>query len=112
MTIQRPDRSTRFTIHGFDPMPESFSPLFREHAHALIRTWADAVYADRRTDLPLVLSYRQLVEHMPELLDELAQELGAERYEGAAGAARRLRFHAQARFQQGCLIDEVARELF
>ena len=103
----------RFTIYGFHPMPERFSPLFQKHADWLIHAWADAVYADRRTDLALILSYRELVEHLPELLDELASLLDTSaRYEEIVEATRRLRFHAQVRFQQGCLIDEVARELF
>jgi hypothetical protein len=94
-------------------MPERFLPLFREHADPLIRAWADAVYADSRTDLPVLLSYRQLVEHLPELLEELGRVLDdAAHYEEIVEATRRLRFHAQVRFQQGCLIDEVARELF
>ena len=90
-----------------------FSTLFRDQADSLILAWTDAVYADRRTDLPVILSYRELVEHVPELLEELAAVLdGASDYEEIVEATRRLRFHAQARFQQGCLIDEVARELF
>ena len=94
-------------------MPEGFAPIFRLHADRLTHAWADAVYADRRTDLPVMLSYRELVEHLPELLEELAGVLdSAARYEEIVEAARRLRFHAQVRFQQGCLIDEVARELF
>lgn len=94
-------------------MPERFSLLFREHSDALIRAWADAVYADRRTDLPVMLSYRELIEHLPELLAELARLLDDDAsYDEILDATRGLRFHSQRRFQQGCLIDEVARELF
>ena len=79
-----------------------FSTLFRDQADSLILAWTDAVYADRRTDLPVILSYRELVEHVPELLEELAAVLdGASDYEEIVEATRRLRFHAQARFQQG-----------
>ena len=92
---------------------DSFSPLFRIHADRLIHVWADSVYADSRTDLSLMLSYRELVENLPELLDELAALLDDEaHYDEIVEATRRLRLHAQVRFQQGCLIDEVARELF
>lgn len=90
-----------------------FSALFREHAEALILAWTNSVYEDARTDLPVILSYRELVEHVPEVIEELGAVLDADAgYEEVVEAARRLRFHAQARFQQGCLIDEVARELF
>ena len=74
--------------------------------------WVDEVYAERRTDLPALLSYRQLVDGVPEVLEELARLLD----ERAVGreveeSAKALRSHAQVRFQQDCLIDEVAREL-
>jgi hypothetical protein len=53
-----------------------------------------------------------MVEHLPELLDELAHVLdSAAPYNEILEAVRRLRFHAQVRFQEGVLIDEVAREL-
>ncbi len=94
-------------------MPERFAPLLREHTDALTREWVDEIYADRRTELPVLLSYRELVEHLPELFEELGATLDERAaYDEIIEATRRLRFHAQRRFQQGCLIDEVARELF
>jgi len=93
-------------------MPERFILLLRQHEDALTRAWVDEIYSDRRTELPALLSYRQLVEPLPELFDELAHVL-----DSAGGgsqiveAARRLRSHTQVRFRHGCLIDEVAREL-
>ena len=93
-------------------MPTQFAPLFRQHLDTLTRAWVDEIYADRRTELPAMLSYKALVEHLPELFDELALVLDtAAPYGEIVEAIRRLRFHAQVRFQQGCLIDEVAREL-
>jgi hypothetical protein len=72
----------------------------------------DELYRDQRTELPARLSYGQLVDHLPELLEELAHLLDA----GASDveileATRRLRTHAQVRFHQGVLMDELAREL-
>jgi len=93
-------------------MPRRFLPLLRKHLEQLTRAWVDSVYADRRTDLASILSFRELVEHVPEIIEELAALLDAD-----AGAdetqecARRCRDLARARFQQGVLIDEVAREL-
>lgn len=93
-------------------MPERFALLFRQHTDDLTRAWVDRLYADRRTHLPELLSYRQLIEHLPELFEELGLALDASAsYKEIFEAASRLRFHAQARFQFGCLIDEVAREL-
>jgi hypothetical protein len=93
-------------------MPRRFLPLLRNHLDSLTRAWVDSIYADRRTDLASILSFRELIEHVPEITEELASLLDAAA--GAAEAAegaRRCRALAHARFQQGVLIDEVAREL-
>ncbi|MDT7688394.1 MAG: hypothetical protein QOJ70_1041 [Acidobacteriota bacterium] len=93
-------------------MPRRFTSLFRQHLDPFTRAWVDEVYADRRTDLATLLTFRELVEHIPEVLDELAHLLDERAGEQEiAEAARRLRDFAQKRFQQGVLVDEVAREL-
>lgn len=93
-------------------MPRRFSSLFRQHLDPFTRAWADEIYADRRTDLATLLTFRELVEHVPEVLEELGGLLDerADPEELCEGA-RRLRGYARVRFQQGVLIDEVAREL-
>jgi hypothetical protein len=93
-------------------MPKRFAALFRQHEGALVRAWADEIYAEPRTDLASLLSYRQLIDSLPEALEELARVLddAADEHEIEV-TVRSLRVHAQVRFQQGCLIDEVAREL-
>ena len=94
------------------PMPRRFSSLFRQHLDPLTRVLVDAVYADRRTDLATLLTFRELVDHVPDLLDELAYLLDERAdEEEICDGARRLRGYPQTRFQQGVLIDEVAREL-
>jgi hypothetical protein len=93
-------------------MSRRFLPLLRKHLDQLTRAWVDAVYADRRTDLAAILSFRELVEYVPEILEELAGLLDAGADAAGVGeGARRCRRLAHARFQQGVLIDEVAREL-
>ncbi|MDT5293520.1 MAG: hypothetical protein QOJ76_400 [Acidobacteriota bacterium] len=93
-------------------MPRRFSSLFRQHLDSFTRAWVDEVYADRRTDLATLLTFRELVGHIPEVLDELAYLLDERANEDEiADAAGRLRGFAQSRFQQGVLLDEVAREL-
>lgn len=93
-------------------MPRRFSSLFRQHLDPFARAWADEIYADRRTDLATLLTFRELVEHVPDMLEELGRLLDerADAEEICEGA-RRLRGFARVRFQQGVLIDEVAREL-
>jgi hypothetical protein len=93
-------------------MPERYAALLRQHEPALVRTFVDVVYTDRRTDLPALLSYHQLIDYLPDIFDELAGVLDSAALDSEiAEAVRPLRMHSQARFQQGCLIDEVAREL-
>lgn len=93
-------------------MPRRFSSLFRQHLDPFTRAWTDEVYADRRTDLATLLTFRELVEHVPEILEELGGLLDARaEAEALCEGARRLRGFARVRFQQGVLIDEVAREL-
>ena len=93
-------------------MPRRFSSFFRQHLDTFTRAWADEVYADRRTDLATLLTFRELVEHIFDVLEELGRLLDdrADAEEICEGA-RRLRGYARVRFQQGVLIDEVAREL-
>jgi hypothetical protein len=93
-------------------MPDPFATLIREYGDVIIRAWADEIYAERRMDLPRLIPYGQLVDHLPDVLAELAQLLDdAATNEEISEAARQLRSHAHVRFRQGALIDEVAREL-
>jgi hypothetical protein len=93
-------------------MPRRFSSLFQRRLDSFTRAWVDEIYADTRTDLATLLTFRELVGHVPDVLDELGYLLDtrADEQEVCEGA-RRLRSFAQTRFQQGALIDEVAREL-
>jgi RsbT co-antagonist protein rsbRD N-terminal domain len=93
-------------------MPEYFTKLIRQYEDAIIRAWMEEMYRERREKLPDMLSYEQLVGHFPELFDELGRALDAKLSDAEIiEATRRLRSHAQVRFHQGALIDEVAREL-
>lgn len=93
-------------------MTEEFTKLIRQHRDLIIRNWVEEIYRDRRTRLAEILSYEQLVDHLPDFLDEISELLDtAADEEEIAEAAMRLRSHAQVRFRQGVLIDETAREL-
>lgn len=93
-------------------MPTRLATILQQQTDAIIGVWAERIYADPRTDLGAILTYGQLVNHLPEVLEELARLLDAPFSSAdALEAARHMRQHALARFQQGCLIDEVAREL-
>jgi len=93
-------------------MSEHYAALLRQHEPTLVRSFVDIIYTDRRTDLPALLSYHQLVDYLPDIFDQLAQVLDSAALDSEiAEAVRPVRMHSQARYQQGCLIDEVAREL-
>src|SRR3954469_972294 len=93
-------------------MLQKFTSLIRQNEDAIIRAWMDEMYAERRTELTAMLSYGQLVDHLPEALEELAIVLDRAASDvEIIEAANRLRSHPQVRFHQGALIDEVAREL-
>jgi hypothetical protein len=93
-------------------MPKQFTTLILQHEEAIIRAWVDEMYAERRTELPAMLSYGQLVDHLPDMVEELAKLLDLAATDSEIiEASRRLRAHTQVRFHQGALIDEVAREL-
>ena len=93
-------------------MPERLETLLRKNEDAISRAWADRIYSERRLGLATLLSYEQLVDHLPDMLRELARliEQGAGERE-ILETVRRMRSFAQVRFYQGALIDEVAREL-
>ncbi len=107
-----------FTCKARSQVAVSFLPamnpkfLIEQHEDLIVHRWAEEIYRDRRTGHAAALSYRQLVHHLPDLLDEFAHllETNASRYEMAETAVR-LRPFIYVRFQQGCLIDEVAHEL-
>lgn len=93
-------------------MTQKFASLIKGCTEAITKQWIDGIYAERRTQLPSLLSYGQLVNHLPDILDELGCLLGnAATGEEIAEAARGLRAFPQVRFQQKILLDEVAREL-
>ncbi len=93
-------------------MPNNFARLFNTHQDAIIRRMVDEIYCDRRTELPERLPVGQLVEHYPDILDDLGLLLDARASDTEiADSVKQLRVFAQTRFHAGILIDEVAREL-
>lgn len=93
-------------------MPDTFTVLLRQHHDTIIRHWVDELYRERRTRLPERLSFGQLVDHYPAMLDELGRLLDSRADDAQiADTARMMREHTHVRFHRGALIDEVAHEL-
>ncbi|MDT4967287.1 MAG: hypothetical protein QOJ64_2024 [Acidobacteriota bacterium] len=99
-------------LSGLSHMAQRFTQLIQLHEDSIVRTWAEAIYAEPRTRVASMLSYEQLVDHLPDLIAELSKILDqAADDREIEESAKHLRAHPQVRFQQGVLIDEVAREL-
>ena len=93
-------------------MSNHYSSFLRTHEEAIVRAWVDEIYADSRIDLTTLVPYAQLVDHLPDIFDELGHLLDKAADDAEIQeATRRLRSLAQVRFRQGAMIDEVAREL-
>jgi hypothetical protein len=90
-------------------MPEEISRLLESGQETIVRNWTEKVTADRRINSDERLSYLQLVDHIPQIVEELRLALLYEQRGGAMltqGAE-----HGRQRWKQGYELKEVVREL-
>jgi hypothetical protein len=91
-------------------MAEEISRLLQSGRDTIVRAWTEKVTSDKRVRSDERLTYLQLVDHVPQIVEELQYALAAER----ADAARTLeqgREHGRQRWRQGYELKEVVREL-
>lgn len=91
-------------------MAEEISRLLQNGRETIVRAWTEKVTTDRRVRSDERLTYLQLVDHIPQIVDELQLALATER----ADSARMLeqgREHGRQRWRQGYELKEVVREL-
>jgi hypothetical protein len=91
-------------------MAEEISRLLQSGRDTIVRAWTEKVTSDKRVRSDERLTYLQLVDHVPQIVEELQHALAAER----ADAARTLeqgREHGRQRWRQGYELKEVVREL-
>lgn len=90
-------------------MSDDIRRLIKNGQETIVRTWTEKVTADRRVSSDERLSYLQLVDHIPQIVEELHDALG----NGAAEAAvlYQGREHGRQRWRQGYELKEVVREL-
>ncbi|HEY0173993.1 MAG TPA: RsbRD N-terminal domain-containing protein [Pyrinomonadaceae bacterium] len=90
-------------------MSDDIRRLIKNGQETIVRTWTEKVTSDRRVSSDERLSYLQLVDHIPQIVEELHDALG----EAAAEQAmlRQGREHGRQRWQQGYELKEVIREL-
>ena len=90
-------------------MSEEISRLLRNGQETIVRDWTEKVTADRRVNSDARLSYLQLIDHIPQIVEELQFALVAEPREGVM--LREGKEHGRQRWRQGYELKEVVREL-
>jgi hypothetical protein len=83
--------------------------LLRNGQETIVRTWTEKVTADRRVNSDARLSYLQLVDHIPQIVEELQDAFAEARTEPLMLSEGRQ--HGRQRWQQGYELKEVVREL-
>jgi hypothetical protein len=90
-------------------MTDEIRRLLKNGQETIVRTWTEKVTADRRVQSDEHLSYLQLVDHIPQIVQELHDALGDAN--GHAPALTQGREHGRQRWRQGYELKEVVREL-
>jgi hypothetical protein len=90
-------------------LKEAISRLLRTGQETIVRDWTEKVTADRRVNSDARLSYLQLIDHIPEIVEELQEAIV--RGEGVAPMLSQGREHGRQRWRQGYELKEVVREL-
>ena len=88
-------------------MTDDIRRLLKNGQETIVRTWTEKVTADRRVKSDENLSYLQLVDHIPQIVEELHEALG----NGGTPALTEGREHGRQRWRQGYELKEVVREL-
>jgi hypothetical protein len=91
-------------------MPEELSRLLQNGHETIVRDWTEKVTADRRINSDARLSYVQLIDHVPQIVEELREALKTDPPADAA-MLEEGRNHGRQRWQQGYELKEVVREL-
>jgi hypothetical protein len=90
-------------------MPEEISRLLKNGQETIVRAWTEKVASDRRVNSDARLSYIQLIDHVPQIVEELRRAL-SDPYADPR-ALEEGKEHGRQRWQQGYELKEVVREL-
>ena len=90
-------------------MTDEIRRLLKNGQETIVRTWTEKVTADRRINSDERLSYLQLVDHIPQIVEELHAALG--NGNGETPMLTEGREHGRQRWRQGYELKEVVREL-
>jgi hypothetical protein len=75
----------------------------------IVRDWTEKVASDRRINSDARLSYIQLIDHVPQIVEEIQRAIA--RGEWEAPMMSEGREHGRQRWRQGYELKEVVREL-
>lgn len=89
-------------------MSDEISRLLKNGQETIVRDWTERVSLDRRVNSDARLSYLQLVDHIPQIVEELQHALA-----GRSGGQmlQEGKAHGRQRWRQGYELKEVVREL-
>lgn len=94
------------------PPLAAFAAQLRSQQADLTARWMKAVFHDAELTDPDRLTYEQLADHVPNILDEICSVLESQDLDRAESAIERdARMHGRLRWKQGYRIDELVREL-
>ncbi|HEY0322542.1 MAG TPA: RsbRD N-terminal domain-containing protein [Pyrinomonadaceae bacterium] len=89
-------------------MTQEISRLLASGSEQIVRTWSEKVMSDRRVQSDSQLSYVQLIDHIPQIIEELKQAMATSPPEEELTGANN---HGRQRWRQGYELKEVIREL-
>jgi len=91
-------------------MTEDMSRLLETGAETIVRTWTEKVASDKRVHSDAHLDYLQLIDHVPQIIEELRQALARDASPDT-GSLLKGKEHGRQRWRQGYELKEVIREL-
>ena len=90
-------------------MAEDISRLLKSGSETIVQKWTEKVTSDKRINSDARLTYVQLIDHVPQIVEELRLALSDASPEGKM--LKEGREHGRQRWQQGYELKEVVREL-
>jgi hypothetical protein len=91
-------------------MNQEVSRLLETGSEAIVREWSQKVASDKRVQSDAHLDYIQLIDHVPQIIDELRQALARDAHPDT-GSLCKGKEHGRQRWRQGYELKEVIREL-
>jgi hypothetical protein len=89
-------------------MTQEISRLLDSGSDQILRAWSEKVMSDRRVTSDAQLTYVQLIDHIPEIIEELKHAMATTPREESITQGNH---HGRQRWRQGYELKEVIREL-